>query len=161
MPGTHIYLDSHHENIASVASHILTGTSEILNHMYSSTKFFSLLARPRATQVSVCPSSLIASLRPLFAPSSHASRSVPYQKRSYASIPPDTSASLSAITPPRKKIIVAMTGATGCILGIKILKSLRKLGVETHLIMSKWAEATIKYETDYQPIDIRGMADFC
>lgn len=54
-----------------------------------------------------------------------------------------------------------MTGATGVVLGVKILKALRKLGVETHLIMSRWAEATMKYETDFQPIDVRGMADFC
>lgn len=54
-----------------------------------------------------------------------------------------------------------MTGATGVVLGVKILKALRKLGVETHLIMSKWAEATMKYETGYQPIDVRSMADFC
>lgn len=53
-----------------------------------------------------------------------------------------------------------MTGATGAILGIKVLKSLSRLGVETHLIMSKWAEATIKYETDYKPLDIRELASF-
>ncbi|KAI9743774.1 MAG: phenylacrylic acid decarboxylase [Claussenomyces sp. TS43310] len=52
-----------------------------------------------------------------------------------------------------------MTGATGAILGIKILKALQKLGVESHLIMSKWAEATLKYETDYKPIDVRSLAD--
>lgn len=66
----------------------------------------------------------------------------------------------AAPQPPKKKIIVAMTGATGAILGVKILKALRRLGVETHLIMSKWAEATIKYETDYQPLDVRSLADF-
>ena len=42
---------------------------------------------------------------------------------------------------PRKRIIVAMTGATGSILGIKTLLALRHLNVETHLILSKWAEA--------------------
>ncbi len=53
-----------------------------------------------------------------------------------------------------------MTGATGAVLGVKILKALRQLGVETHLIISKWAEATIKFETDYHPIDVRGLADY-
>lgn len=33
--------------------------------------------------------------------------------------------------------IVAMTGATGAILGIKLLMTLGKLNVETHLVMSK------------------------
>lgn len=60
----------------------------------------------------------------------------------------------------RKKIIVALTGATGAILGIKALTALRRLNVETHLIMSKWAESTIKYETDYTPQNVRALADF-
>ena len=59
----------------------------------------------------------------------------------------------------RKKIIVAMTGATGAILGIKALIALRRLNVETHLIISHWAEATIRYETDYTPAAVRALAD--
>jgi phenylacrylic acid decarboxylase len=63
------------------------------------------------------------------------------------------------ISPQRRKIVVAMTGATGAIMGIKLLISLRRLNVETHLIISKWAEATIKYETDYHPSNVRALAD--
>ncbi|CAI7624161.1 unnamed protein product [Penicillium pancosmium] len=63
------------------------------------------------------------------------------------------------IAPPRRKIIVALTGATGSILGIQTLIALRSLNVETHLIISKWAEATIKYETDYTIPNIRALAD--
>ncbi|OOQ89758.1 Phenylacrylic acid decarboxylase 1, mitochondrial [Penicillium brasilianum] len=59
----------------------------------------------------------------------------------------------------RVKIVVAMTGATGAILGIQTLIELRKLNVETHLVISKWAEATIKYETDYTPTNVRALAD--
>lgn len=59
----------------------------------------------------------------------------------------------------RSRIVVAMTGATGAILGIKVLTALRRLNVETHLVMSKWAEATIKYETDYHPSNVRALAD--
>ncbi|KAL5362042.1 hypothetical protein BJX96DRAFT_185772 [Aspergillus floccosus] len=59
----------------------------------------------------------------------------------------------------RRRIVVAMTGATGAILGIKVLLSLRRLNIETHLVMSKWAEATIKYETDYHPSNVRALAD--
>lgn len=59
----------------------------------------------------------------------------------------------------RKRIVVAMTGATGTILGIRVLLTLRRMGVETHLIMSKWAEATMKYETDYHPTNVRALAD--
>ncbi|KAL7915373.1 flavoprotein [Trichoderma velutinum] len=59
----------------------------------------------------------------------------------------------------RRRIVVAMTGATGAILGIQALSALRKLNVETHLIISKWAEATIKYETDYHPSNVKALAD--
>ncbi|KAE8391432.1 flavo protein [Aspergillus alliaceus] len=67
-------------------------------------------------------------------------------------------------TPPtphrRKRIVVAMTGATGSILGIKVLTALRRLNIETHLVISKWAEATIKYETDYHPRNVRALSDY-
>ncbi|GFF64879.1 phenylacrylic acid decarboxylase 1, mitochondrial [Aspergillus lentulus] len=53
-----------------------------------------------------------------------------------------------------------MTGATGAILGIHMLIALRTLNVETHLVISKWAEATCKHETDYSPSNIRRLADF-
>jgi 4-hydroxy-3-polyprenylbenzoate decarboxylase len=59
----------------------------------------------------------------------------------------------------RKRIIVAMTGATGTIFGIKALTALRRLNIETHLIMSKWAENTLKYETDYTASNVRALAD--
>lgn len=47
------------------------------------------------------------------------------------------------------RIIVGMSGATGAIFGIRLLEVLRDAGVETHLVMSKWAQATIKIETAY------------
>lgn len=62
-------------------------------------------------------------------------------------------------SPRRRRIVIAMTGATGAIMGIKVLIALRRLNVETHLIISKWAEATIKYETKYHPSNLRALAD--
>ena len=62
-------------------------------------------------------------------------------------------------SPQRPRIIVAITGATGAILGIKTLIALRRLHVETYLVISKWAEATIKYETDYHPSAVRALAE--
>ncbi|RDW67260.1 UbiX family flavin prenyltransferase [Aspergillus mulundensis] len=71
-----------------------------------------------------------------------------------------TSAPKQSNPPPRRKrIVVAMTGATGALMGIKILIALRRLNIETHLIISKWAEATIKYETDYHPSNVKALAD--
>lgn len=62
-------------------------------------------------------------------------------------------------TTPRKKIIVAITGATGAQIGIHILQTLRRLNVETHIIISKWAAETIKWETDYTPAAVKALAD--
>ncbi|KAJ4010978.1 phenylacrylic acid decarboxylase [Fusarium irregulare] len=59
----------------------------------------------------------------------------------------------------RKRIIVALTGATGAATGIHILSTLRHLNVEIHLIISKWAAETIEYETDYTPTAVRSLAD--
>jgi phenylacrylic acid decarboxylase len=74
---------------------------------------------------------------------------------------PPTTTITTVPTRPRKRIVVAITGATGALLGIKTLLALRALGnIETHLIMSKWAEATIKYETDYHPSNVRALADY-
>lgn len=48
----------------------------------------------------------------------------------------------------RKRIVVAITGATGSLIAIRLLQALRALDIETHLIMSKWALQTLRYETD-------------
>lgn len=61
--------------------------------------------------------------------------------------------------PQRRRIIVAFTGATGSILGIKTVLALRRLDIETHVVISKWAEATIIYETDYTIPNLRALAD--
>jgi polyprenyl P-hydroxybenzoate/phenylacrylic acid decarboxylase-like protein len=63
---------------------------------------------------------------------------------------------------PRKekvmRLVVAMTGATGAALGIRLLEGLRRLGVETHLILSDWARATIKLETTTSVDAVRALA---
>jgi 4-hydroxy-3-polyprenylbenzoate decarboxylase len=45
------------------------------------------------------------------------------------------------------RIIVAMTGATGAAYGVSLLAALRELEVETHLVLSRWAEVTLLKET--------------
>ncbi|KAK4032320.1 flavoprotein [Parachaetomium inaequale] len=47
-----------------------------------------------------------------------------------------------------KRIIVAVTGATGAPLAVALLRRLAALRVETYLIMSKWGASTLKYELD-------------
>jgi 4-hydroxy-3-polyprenylbenzoate decarboxylase len=57
-----------------------------------------------------------------------------------------------------KKIIVAMTGATGAILGVRMLQAMRDAHVETHLVMSKWAGRTLMHETPYSVAEVEAMA---
>ena len=46
------------------------------------------------------------------------------------------------------KIVIAMTGATGAVYGIRLLDELKKRDIETHLVLSDWAKKTISCETD-------------
>ena len=53
-----------------------------------------------------------------------------------------------------------MSGASGAILGIEILSILHAAPEwETHLVISKGAEATIRQETPYQPEEVKALAD--
>jgi polyprenyl P-hydroxybenzoate/phenylacrylic acid decarboxylase-like protein len=60
-----------------------------------------------------------------------------------------------------KPIIVALTGATGAIYGIRLLQVLRERSVEVHLVVSPWAEKTIVLETDYRGEEVRKLAGRC
>jgi flavin prenyltransferase len=46
------------------------------------------------------------------------------------------------------KIVVGLTGSSGVIYGIRFLQALSELGIETHLVLSKWARKNIEIETD-------------
>jgi 4-hydroxy-3-polyprenylbenzoate decarboxylase len=59
------------------------------------------------------------------------------------------------------RLIVAITGASGAIFGIRILEELKKKNVETHLIVSKWGGFTIEEETGYKVAEVEKMASFC
>jgi len=57
------------------------------------------------------------------------------------------------------RLIVAITGASGAIYGIRLLERLRELPVETHLIASRWARVTIEHETPHRFADVKALAD--
>jgi len=57
------------------------------------------------------------------------------------------------------RLIVGMTGASGIIYGVRLLRALRELPVETHLIMSRTAEVTLAHETDLKLAAVRELAD--
>ncbi len=59
-----------------------------------------------------------------------------------------------------RRVIVGITGASGTILGVRILELLKGVeGVETHLVMSPAAVRTLKIETDYTADQVAALAD--
>ncbi|HWY47842.1 MAG TPA: UbiX family flavin prenyltransferase [Bryobacteraceae bacterium] len=56
------------------------------------------------------------------------------------------------------RLIVGLTGATGTIIGVRLLQALQAAGVESHLVMTKWAIRTLLHETEYIPEDVQRMA---
>lgn len=56
------------------------------------------------------------------------------------------------------KLIVGISGATGAIYGIRLLEALNHVGVESHLVMSSWAEKTISIETNYSVEEVKALA---
>ena len=59
-----------------------------------------------------------------------------------------------------KRLIVGITGSSGIILGIRMLEMLRKLEVETHLVITPAGRLTLQQETDYQVKDVIALADY-
>ena len=59
-----------------------------------------------------------------------------------------------------KRLVIGMSGASGAVLGIDILKVLREIpGWETHLVISRGAELTISQETEYTLDEVKKLAD--
>lgn len=59
-----------------------------------------------------------------------------------------------------RNLIIAITGASGAIYGITLLRILKNIPeVKTHLVISKAAHITIARETDYKIDDIMSLAD--
>ena len=56
------------------------------------------------------------------------------------------------------KIIVALTGATGVIYGVRTLQRLRDAGVETHLVISRWGVRTLLHETPFSKEQVESLA---
>ncbi len=59
-----------------------------------------------------------------------------------------------------RRIIVAITGATGTIYGVRALQMLAKANVETYLIISKWGARTLIHETSYTVEQVQKMATY-
>ena len=57
-----------------------------------------------------------------------------------------------------KRLIVGISGATGAIYGIRLLETLLKSDVETHLVITEAAERTILMETNWKLEDVKSLA---
>ena len=56
-------------------------------------------------------------------------------------------------------LVVAITGATGVIYGVELLRVLKALGQPTHLIISEAAGLSLSIETDVSLDEVRSLAD--
>lgn len=66
----------------------------------------------------------------------------------------------SSSSQPRQRLIVAITGATGAIYGVRLLEHLRKHGqVETHLMVSEAGVLNLHQELDMRRKDVEALAD--
>ena len=59
-----------------------------------------------------------------------------------------------------RRLIIGITGASGAILGIRMLETLKPAAIETHLVLSDSARLTIVKETDWRLEDVLSLADF-
>jgi flavin prenyltransferase len=57
-----------------------------------------------------------------------------------------------------RRLVVGISGASAVIYGVRMLELLRRTNVETHLVMSRSAEMTLAYETDFTPKEVRALA---
>jgi 4-hydroxy-3-polyprenylbenzoate decarboxylase len=57
-----------------------------------------------------------------------------------------------------ERVVIAITGASGAIYGIRALQMLREAGAESHLIISAAGKVTIAQETDWKVSDVLGLA---
>jgi len=58
-----------------------------------------------------------------------------------------------------RRIVIGMSGASGAIYGVRLLEALgQTAGVETHLVLSEGARATLAAETDLTPADVERLA---
>jgi hypothetical protein len=56
------------------------------------------------------------------------------------------------------RVIVAITGPSGAIYGVRVLELLQPVDVEVHLVVSRWARVTIEHETGRTLRDVTALA---
>jgi 4-hydroxy-3-polyprenylbenzoate decarboxylase len=69
-------------------------------------------------------------------------------------LPPNASQS----NHPPERLVIGITGASGVILGIRLLQVVQSLGIESHLVLSPAARVTIAQETDWAISAVQTLA---
>lgn len=60
----------------------------------------------------------------------------------------------------KRRLVVGISGASGAILGIRLLEILQGLAVETHLVITEAARQTITAETSWKVDEVIALANF-
>lgn len=60
--------------------------------------------------------------------------------------------------PTPRRLVVGISGATGIVLGVRLLELLRRVEIETHLVVSSAGEMTRDYETTLSAAELRALA---
>ncbi|MHA1961494.1 MAG: UbiX family flavin prenyltransferase [Candidatus Thorarchaeota archaeon] len=58
-----------------------------------------------------------------------------------------------------KRFLLCITGASGAVYGVRLLRALKSEGHEVHLIVTKWGEKTLSHELDLTKADLAKEAD--
>jgi len=62
--------------------------------------------------------------------------------------------------PQARRIVVAITGASGATYGVRMLQALREAGgIESHLVITESGQRTLRHELAMTPGDLRPLAD--
>lgn len=62
------------------------------------------------------------------------------------------------MTSSSRRMVVGISGASGAVYGVRLLETLRKVDVETHLVISRSGKRTIAEETNLKLEDVRSLA---
>ncbi|MDY6944091.1 MAG: UbiX family flavin prenyltransferase [Pseudomonadota bacterium] len=66
---------------------------------------------------------------------------------------------LSPPSRPTRRMIIGISGATGIAYSVELLRVLRQLGIQTHLVVTTAGEQTRAHETSLTAKELRSMAD--
>ena len=59
-----------------------------------------------------------------------------------------------------QRLVVGISGASGTVYGLELLKTLRSLGLESHLVVSKAGDLTVAKELGLKPASLRALASY-